>query len=102
MVGLQVEVQIVDYNVLIFTSCFFYKLAKECVIVLCRSLMASGNEWLDTFLQYDFDDANNVDSSNGDDLNDDDWTDSECDSKEEEAEFNLVNPIVREMYAYMQ
>ena len=34
--------------------------------------MASGNEWLDTFLQYDFDDANNVDSSNGGDLNDDD------------------------------
>ena len=64
--------------------------------------MASVNEWLDTFLQYDFDDANNVDSSNGGDLNDDDWTDSECDSKEEEAEFNLVNPIVREMYAYMQ
>ena len=64
--------------------------------------MASGNEQLDTFLQYDFDDANNIDSSNGGDLNDDDWTDSECDSKEEEAEFNLVNPIVKEMYAYMQ
>ena len=35
-----------------------------------------------------------------DDDDDDDWTDS--DSEREEAEFNLVNPIVREMYAYMQ
>nr|POE72695.1 hypothetical protein CFP56_18694 [Quercus suber]POE72697.1 hypothetical protein CFP56_18696 [Quercus suber] len=58
---------------------------------------------INTFLQYDFDDAyfNDVDSSNGGDLNDDDWTDSECDS-EEEVEFNLVNPIVEEIYAYMQ
>ena len=64
--------------------------------------MASGNDQWWVIQEYDFDDANNVDSSNGDDLNDDDWTDSECDSKEEEAEFNLVNPIVREMYAYMQ
>ena len=66
--------------------------------------MASGNEWLDTFLQHDFDDAyfNDVDSSNGSDHNDDDWTDLKCDSKEEEVEFNLVNPIVEEMYAYMQ
>ena len=49
-------------------------MAKECVIALCRSLMASGNKWLDTFFQYDFDNDyfNNVDSSNGGDLNDDD------------------------------
>ena len=66
--------------------------------------MESGNEWLDTFLQYDFDGAyfNNVDSSNGSDLNDDDWRDLECDNEEEEAEFNVVNPIVGEMNAYMQ
>ena len=34
-------------------------------------------------------------------LMDDDWTDSDSE-REEEAEFNLVNPIVGEMYAYMQ
>ena len=64
--------------------------------------MASGNEWLDTFLQYDFDDAyfNDVDSNNAGEDNDDDWTDSKCDS-EKESEFNIVNPIVGEMYAYM-
>ena len=33
-------------------------------------------------------------------LMDDDWTDSDSE-REEEAEFNLVNPIVGEMYAYM-
>ena len=68
------------------------------------SLMASGKEWLNRFLQYDFDDAyfNDVDSSNGNDLNYDDQVDSECDNEEEEAEFNVANPIVRKMYAYMQ
>ena len=70
---------------------------------MCRPLMALGNKWLDTFLEYDLDDAyfNNVDSNNAGEDNDDDWTDSECNS-DEEAEFNLVNPMVREMYAYMQ
>ena len=65
--------------------------------------MASRNEWLDTFLGYDSNDAyfNDVDSNNANEDNDDDWTDSECDS-EEEVEFNLVNPMVGEMYANMQ
>nr|POF22927.1 hypothetical protein CFP56_51532 [Quercus suber] len=53
--------------------------------------------------EYDFDDAyfNNVGSSNDSEENDDDWPDSEFE-REEEAKFNLVNPIVEEMYAYMQ
>lgn len=64
--------------------------------------MASRNEWLGAFQQYDFDDAyfNDVASNDAREDNDDDWTDSECDS-EEEAKFNLVHPIVGEMYAYM-
>ena len=65
--------------------------------------MASENDCSRAFQEYDFNDAyfNNVGSSNDCEDNDDDWTDSkfEC---EEEAEFNLVNPIVGEMYAYMQ
>ena len=72
-------------------------------VLMCRSLMASGNDWLGAFQEYDFDDAyfNNVGSSDACEDNDDDWTDSES-KREEEAEFNLVNPIVGEMYAYMQ
>ena len=64
--------------------------------------MASKNEWLGAFQQYDFDDAyfNNVASNDACEDNDNDWTNSKCDS--EEAEFNLVNPIVGEIYAYMQ
>ena len=65
--------------------------------------MAYGNDWWQGIQEYDFDDAyfNNVGSSNDCDSDDGDWTDSnsEC---EEEAEFNLVNPIVGEMYVYMQ
>ena len=66
--------------------------------------MALGNKWLDTFLEYDLDDAyfNNVDSNNAGEDNDNDWIDPECDSEEKEAEFNLVNPMVEKMYAYMQ
>ena len=80
----------------------FYNLLKKCVTAFCRSFMASKNEWLGAFQQYDFDNAyfNNVASNDACDDNDNDWTDSECDS--EEAEFNLVNPIVGEIYAYMQ
>ena len=65
--------------------------------------MASINDWSRAFQEYDFDDAyfNNVGSSNDCEPNDGDWTDSDSEC-EEEAEFNLVNPIVREMYAYMQ
>ena len=65
--------------------------------------MASGNDWWRAIQEYDLDDAyfNDVDSNNDDDANDDDWTDSEFE-REEEAEFNLVNPIIREMYVYMQ
>ncbi|KAK9986893.1 hypothetical protein SO802_031844 [Lithocarpus litseifolius] len=55
------------------------------------------------FQEYDFDDVyfNNVGSSNICEDNDDDWTNSESE-REEEADFNLVNPIVEEMYEYMQ
>ena len=66
--------------------------------------MASGNDWWQAIQEYDFDDAyfNNVGSSNDSEFDDDDdWTDLDSES-EEEAEFNLVNPIVGEMYAYMQ
>ena len=66
--------------------------------------MASGNDWMQAIQEYDFDDAyfNNAGSSNDSKSDDDDdWTDSDSE-REEEAEFNLVNPIVREMYAYMQ
>ena len=65
--------------------------------------MASGNDWMQAIQEYDFDDAyfNNVGSSNDCESDDGDWTDSDS-KREEEAEFNLVNPIVREMYAYMQ
>ncbi|KAK9991407.1 hypothetical protein SO802_026392 [Lithocarpus litseifolius] len=67
------------------------------------SLMASENDWSHAFQKYDFDDAyfNDVGSSDACEDNDDDWTYSECE-REEKAEFNLVNPIVEEMYAYMQ
>ena len=72
-------------------------------VLMCWSLMASGNDWLGAFQEYDFDDAyfNNVGSSDACEDNDDDWTDSES-KREEEVEFNLVNPIIRERYAYMQ
>ena len=65
--------------------------------------MASENDCSRAFQEYDFNDAyfNNVGSSNVDEDNDDDWTDKEFEH-EEEAEFNLVNPIIGEMYAYMQ
>ena len=65
--------------------------------------MASGNDWWRAIQEYDFDDAyfNDIGSSNYYEANDDDWTDSEPEH-EEEAKFNLVNPIVGEMYAYMQ
>ncbi|KAL0010095.1 hypothetical protein SO802_005203 [Lithocarpus litseifolius] len=65
--------------------------------------MASGNDWIRAVEEYDFDDAyfNDIGSNNDCEDNDDDWTDSESE-REEEAEFNLVNPIVMEMYAYMQ
>ena len=69
---------------------------------MCRSPMASGNAWWWAIQEYDFDDAyfNNVGSSNDCEDNDDDWTDSEFE-REEEAKFNLVNPIVEEIYVYM-
>ena len=65
--------------------------------------MASGNDQWQAIQEYDFDDAyfNNVGSSNDCDSDDGDWTDSNSE-REEEAEFNLVNHIVGEMYAYMQ
>ena len=65
--------------------------------------MAFRNDWWWAFQEYDFDDAyfNNVGSSNDYEDNDDDWTNSESEC-EEEAKFNLVNPIVGEMYLYMQ
>ena len=65
--------------------------------------MASENDWSHVFQEYGFDDAyfNDVGSSDACEDNDDDWTDSES-KREEEAKFNLVNPIVGEMYAYMQ
>nr|POE70529.1 hypothetical protein CFP56_22971 [Quercus suber] len=66
--------------------------------------MASRSEWLDTFLTYDFDksyfDAMDADDT-GDDTDDDDWWGSECDT-EDEVEFDFVNPLVGEMFAYMQ
>ena len=64
--------------------------------------MTSGNDWWQAIQEYDFDDAyfNDVGFSNDCEDNDDDWTDSEAE-REEEAEFNLVNPIVGKMYAYM-
>ena len=64
--------------------------------------MASGNDWWQAIQDYDFDDAyfNDVGSSNDCEDNDDDLTDSESE-REEEAEFNFMNPIVREMYVYM-
>ena len=65
--------------------------------------MASGNDWWRAIQEYDFDDAyfNNVGSSNDCEPDDGDWTDSDS-KREEEAEFYLMNPIVEEMYAYMQ
>ena len=65
--------------------------------------MASGAEWLDAFLRYDFDDSYfddvNVDAPSG--FTDEENSDSKCDSKDK-AEFDFVNPIVEEMFAYMQ
>ena len=65
--------------------------------------MASGNDWWPAIQEHDFDDAyfNDIGSSNYCEANDDDWTEAESEH-EEEAKFNLVNPIVGEMYAYMQ
>ena len=68
--------------------------------------MASQNDWWRAIQEYDFDDAyfNNVGSSNDCEFDvddDDDWTDSDSE-REEQVESNLVNPIVGEMYAYMQ
>ena len=65
--------------------------------------MAFGNAWWQAIQDYDFDDAyfNDVGSNNDCESNDGDWTDSKSE-REEEAEFNLVNPIVGEMYTYMQ
>ena len=66
--------------------------------------MTSRSEWLDEFLAYDFDESyfDNVDVDGaGDDTNDDDRCSSKCDSKDE-AEFDFVNPLVGEMFAYMQ
>ena len=64
--------------------------------------MAWENEWLGAFQQYDFDDAyfNDVASNDAREDNENVWTNSQCDN--EEVEFNFVNPIVQEMYAYMQ
>ena len=64
--------------------------------------MAYGNDWWQGIQEYDFDDAyfNNVGSSNDCDSDDGDWTDSNSE-REEEAEFNLVNPIVGEMHVYI-
>ena len=72
-------------------------------VLMCRSPMSSTNDWWQAIQDYDFDDAyfNDVGSSNDCEDNDDDWTDSESE-REEEAEFNFVNPIVGEMYVYMQ
>ena len=65
--------------------------------------MASGAEWLDAFLHYDFDDSYfddvNVDTPSG--FTDEENSDSKCDSKDK-AEFDFVNPIVGEMFTYMQ
>ena len=65
--------------------------------------MASGAKWLDAFLRYDFDDSYfdnfNVDAPSG--FIDKENSDSKCDS-EDEAKFDFVNPIVGEMFAYMQ
>ena len=66
--------------------------------------MTSRSEWLDAFLAYDFEELyfNNVDYDDaGHDTDDDDWWGSECDC-EDEAEFDFVNPLVGEMFAYMQ
>ena len=64
---------------------------------------ASRAEWLDAFLRYDFDDLYfddvNVDAPSG--FTNEENSDSKCDS-EDEAEFDFVNPIVGEMFAYMQ
>ena len=66
-------------------------------------IMALGNEWLAKFLEYDFDDAyfNNVNCIDTGEDNDNDWSYSECDS-ENEANFDFANPIVWEMFAYLQ
>nr|POE86135.1 hypothetical protein CFP56_07242 [Quercus suber] len=69
-----------------------------------RTSPLTGKVYMDEVTEeYDFDNAyfNDVSSSNDCEENDDDWTDLES-GCEEEAEFNLVNPIVREMYAYIQ
>ena len=65
--------------------------------------MALGAEWLDTFLHYDFDGSYfndvNVDAACED--TDEGSSNSECDS-EDEVEFDFVNPLVEEMFAYLQ
>ena len=65
--------------------------------------MVSGAEWLDAFLRYDFDNSYfndvNVDAASG--FSNEDNSNLECDS-EDGAEFDFVNPIVREMFACMQ
>ena len=65
--------------------------------------MALGNEWLAKFLEYDFDDAyfNDVNCTDIDEDNDNDWSNLECDS-EDEVDFDFANPIVGEMFAYLQ
>ena len=65
--------------------------------------MASRAEQLEAFLRYDFDDSyfNDVNVNATCEDTDEDNSDSECDS-EDEVEFDFVNPLVGEMFAYMQ
>ena len=65
--------------------------------------MASRTTWLDAFLRYDFDDSyfNDVNVVVACKDIDDDNLNLECDS-EDEAEFDFLNPLVGEMFAYMQ
>lgn len=64
--------------------------------------MSDDNDW-QAFLQFDFNYAYfnpNVGMNSGDNT-DNDRLDSESDDNSEE-EFDLVNPIVGKMFAYMQ
>ena len=65
--------------------------------------MASRTKWLDAFLRYDFDDSyfNDVNVVVACKDIDDDNLNLECDG-EDEAEFDFLNPLVGEMFAYMQ
>ncbi|XP_075657952.1 uncharacterized protein LOC142627934 [Castanea sativa] len=65
--------------------------------------MVSGAEWLDAFLRYDFDDLyfNDVNVDAACEYTNKDNSNSECDNKDE-VEFEFVNPLVGEMFAYMQ